>query len=149
MRFHDLRHTTATLMLRAGVPVHHAQRVMRHKDVRLTTETYRHLVADDLRGAVEAIAPVQRLLGGPRSTRLLPANEPCDPLVPNGPRWTHMPCQGVRQGAIQLILLEATSRPDRMAGLRSHTNRRRLARRWRGLEGASKPGSAPRKWQPG
>ncbi len=72
MRFHDLRHTTATLMLRAGVPVHHAQRVMRHKDVRLTTETYGHLVADDLRGAVEAIAPSPRPAGSAPSTRRLP-----------------------------------------------------------------------------
>jgi excisionase family DNA binding protein len=57
MRFHDLRHTTATLLLHAGVPLHHVQRIMRHKDVRLTTETYGHLVADDLRDAVERIAP--------------------------------------------------------------------------------------------
>jgi hypothetical protein len=68
LRFHDLRHTTATLMLRAGVPVHHAQRVMRHRDVRLTTETYGHLVADDLRDAVERIAPVPPPPGGPLST---------------------------------------------------------------------------------
>jgi integrase len=72
MRFHDLRHTTATLLLRAGVPLHHVQRIMRHRDVRLTTETYGHLVADDLRSAVEQIAPVSWPEAGPRSTRLLP-----------------------------------------------------------------------------
>jgi integrase len=60
MRFHDLRHTTATLLLRSGVPLNHVQRIMRHRDVRLTTETYGHLVADDLRDAVEQIAPVLR-----------------------------------------------------------------------------------------
>ena len=46
---------------------------MRHRDVRLTTETYGHLVADDLRGAVEQIAPMAGPHTGLRSTRLLPA----------------------------------------------------------------------------
>ncbi|WP_374202545.1 tyrosine-type recombinase/integrase [Anaeromyxobacter sp. SG66] len=31
MRFHDLRHTTATLLLRSGVPLPHVQRIMRHR----------------------------------------------------------------------------------------------------------------------
>src|SRR5437660_1505352 len=34
MRFHDLRHTTATLLLRAGVDAHRVQRLLRHRDVR-------------------------------------------------------------------------------------------------------------------
>src|SRR5207248_4114730 len=37
MRFHDLRHTTATLLLRAGVDAHRVQRLLRHRDVRTTT----------------------------------------------------------------------------------------------------------------
>jgi len=76
MRFHDLRHTTATLLLRSGVPLHHVQRIMRHRDVRLTTETYGHLVADDLRDAVERIAPLRPVNDAAPSTRLLPFRRP-------------------------------------------------------------------------
>jgi site-specific recombinase XerD len=51
MRFHDLRHTFATELLRQGVDV---QRLMRHSDVRVTTKIYAHLVVEDLRAAVDA-----------------------------------------------------------------------------------------------
>jgi len=54
MRFHDLRHTFATELLRQGVDVH---RLMRHSDVRVTTGTYSHLLVEDLRAAVDAHAP--------------------------------------------------------------------------------------------
>jgi len=52
MRFHDLRHTTATLLLRAGVDAHRVQRLLRHRDVRTTTSIYGHLDVEDLRAAV-------------------------------------------------------------------------------------------------
>jgi len=55
MRFHDLRHTTATLLLRAGVDAHRVQRILRHKDVRTTTSIYGHLLVDDLRDAVNLL----------------------------------------------------------------------------------------------
>jgi integrase len=55
MRFHDLRHTTATLLLRAGVDAHRVQRILRHKDVRTTTGIYGHLIVDDLRDALNAL----------------------------------------------------------------------------------------------
>jgi len=52
MRFHDLRHSTATILLRAGVDAHRVQRIMRHKDVKTTTSIYGHLEVEDLREAV-------------------------------------------------------------------------------------------------
>ncbi len=55
MRFHDLRHTTATLLLRAGTPMQHVQRVLRHADIKLTVDTYGHLVVEDLRAAVDGL----------------------------------------------------------------------------------------------
>src|SRR5712691_8705629 len=58
MRFHDLRHTFATELLRRGVDIHRVQRLMRHSDVRVTTGTYAHLLVEDLRAAVDAHAPV-------------------------------------------------------------------------------------------
>lgn len=57
MRFHDLRHTAATLMLRAGVDAHRVQRILRHASVTTTTGTYGHLTLDDLRDAVTRIGP--------------------------------------------------------------------------------------------
>src|SRR5512133_1726243 len=49
VRFHDLRHTTATLLLKMGVPLVSVQRILRHKDVRLTASTYGHLSIADMR----------------------------------------------------------------------------------------------------
>jgi hypothetical protein len=42
LRFHDLRHTTASLLLLAGVPLVVVQRVLRHRDPKLTERVYRH-----------------------------------------------------------------------------------------------------------
>jgi integrase len=66
MRFQDLRHSAATLLLRSGVDPHRVQRVMRHRDVKLTTGTYAHLIVEDLRAAVNLIAPLEGQ--GPEST---------------------------------------------------------------------------------
>jgi integrase len=46
IRFHHLRHTTASLLLMRGADVAAVQRILRHSDPRLTTETYGHLVPD-------------------------------------------------------------------------------------------------------
>lgn len=55
LRFHDLRHTTATLLLRSGVDAHRVQRIMRHSDVRTTLGIYGHLDVEDLRDAVATL----------------------------------------------------------------------------------------------
>ena len=55
MRFHDLRHTTATLLLRAGVAAHLVQRILRHRDPRTTLGTYAHLDVDDMRAALSKL----------------------------------------------------------------------------------------------
>jgi len=67
MRFHDLRHTFATELLRQGVDVHRVQRLMRHSDVRVTTGTYAHLLVEDLRAAVDAHAPVPAMPAQPET----------------------------------------------------------------------------------
>src|SRR5262252_1159036 len=54
--FHGLRHSTATLLLKAKVPYAIVQRIMRHRDPRLTTETYGHLEIDDMRIALDEFA---------------------------------------------------------------------------------------------
>jgi len=55
MRFHDVRHTTITLLLRLKVPMHLVQRIARHSNIRLTVDTYGHLEVDDLREAMELL----------------------------------------------------------------------------------------------
>jgi len=55
IRFHDTRHTTVTLLLKEGVPLATVQRIVRHKDPRLTTEIYGHLDVEDMRRAVNRL----------------------------------------------------------------------------------------------
>src|SRR5712691_9233592 len=79
--------TTATLLLKAKVPLATVQRILRHSDPRLTSEVYGHLDLDDMREGLKALdfgplperapAPVLPLRKGPSSatfaTHLLPA----------------------------------------------------------------------------
>jgi integrase len=46
IRFHDLRHTCATLLLRQGVHVKFVQELQGHGDVSLTLNTYSHVLPD-------------------------------------------------------------------------------------------------------
>jgi integrase len=56
IRFHDLRHTTASLLLMAGANPAAVQRILRHSDPRLTTEVYGHLVPDYLRAEIDRLS---------------------------------------------------------------------------------------------
>jgi integrase len=49
LRFHDLRHSTATLLLKAKVPLATVQRILRHTDPKITSEVYGHLDLEDMR----------------------------------------------------------------------------------------------------
>ena len=55
VRFHDLRHTTATLLLREKVPLIVVQKVLRHRDPKLTEQVYGHLADDFLRDGVDRL----------------------------------------------------------------------------------------------
>jgi excisionase family DNA binding protein len=55
IRFHALRHTTASLLMMAGANPAAVQRIMRHSDPRMTTEVYGHLSPDYLRSEVERL----------------------------------------------------------------------------------------------
>lgn len=55
LRFHDLRHTTATLLLKAGVPLATVQRILRHSDPAITTEVYGHLDVEDMRKGLDQL----------------------------------------------------------------------------------------------
>lgn len=56
VRFHDLRHTTATLLLKAQVPLATVQRLMRHTDPTITAEIYGHLDLDDMRAGINRLS---------------------------------------------------------------------------------------------
>jgi integrase len=54
-RFHDLRHTTASLLMMGGANPAAVQRIMRHSDPRITTEVYGHLAPGYLREEVNRL----------------------------------------------------------------------------------------------
>jgi len=81
IRWHDLRHTTASLLLQAGASLAAVQRIMRHADPRITTEIYGHLEQGHLRAEVNrlrfglptaAVAPAPRVEA--RAVANLPQN---------------------------------------------------------------------------
>jgi integrase len=64
---HALRHTAATVMIRRGVPLAVAQRVLGHVSPEMTARVYTHLEVEDLRVAVAEAAPA----AGGRAERLV------------------------------------------------------------------------------
>ena len=63
IRFHDLRHTCASLLQQAGCSLPAVSRALGHADVRITLERYGHLAPEYLR------AEVDRLSFGPAVAR--------------------------------------------------------------------------------
>ncbi len=55
---HELRHTAASLMLSAGVPLHIVSDVLGHSSISITKDVYGHLVSDDRERASDAISSV-------------------------------------------------------------------------------------------
>jgi integrase len=53
-RFHDLRHTAASLLIQAGVDLYRVGAILGHSDIR-TTRRYAHLAVDNLRAAVATL----------------------------------------------------------------------------------------------
>jgi integrase len=56
MRFHDLRHTTATLQLAAGADIKQVQEMLGHSQVTLTLSTYAHVQPSRRREAADKLA---------------------------------------------------------------------------------------------
>ena len=68
IRFHDLRHSAASLLFMAGADAVAVQRLLRHRGLRLTTETYGHLAP----GYLQAELGKLRLLGEAKTAELVP-----------------------------------------------------------------------------
>jgi integrase len=56
IRFHDLRHTTATLLLKARVPLAVVQRILGHSSPTITAGVYGHLDVEDMRAGLEQLS---------------------------------------------------------------------------------------------
>jgi integrase len=54
VRFHDLRHTAASMLIQAGVDLYRVGTILGHSDIR-TTRRYAHLAVDDLRTAIATL----------------------------------------------------------------------------------------------
>lgn len=55
VRFHDLRHTAASLMLAGGVPLKVVSDVLGHSSIAITADVYAHVAPDARREAAEAL----------------------------------------------------------------------------------------------
>jgi len=60
LRFHDLRHTYAALMVRAGAQPKYLQAQMGHTDIRTTLDTYGHLYPDANRAVLGVLDALTR-----------------------------------------------------------------------------------------
>ncbi len=74
IRFHDTRHTTGTLLLKAGVPLATVQRILRHSDPATTSEIYGHLDLEDMRAGINRLSfqPKRNALPAPDFTKKRP-----------------------------------------------------------------------------
>ena len=61
-RLHDTRHTTATLLLAAGVDLYAVARILRHTDPKLTFEVYGHLVPGYLQAQIDRLSPTEKFI---------------------------------------------------------------------------------------
>jgi len=60
IRLHDARHTAATVLLRAGVPVKVVSQRLGHADVAVTMRVYQHVTEQDDRAAADALGSALR-----------------------------------------------------------------------------------------
>jgi integrase len=65
VRFHDLRHAHATILLKAGTPPHVVSKRLGHSTVAFTLQVYAHVLPGQQREAAEAIEAT--LLGNVRA----------------------------------------------------------------------------------
>ena len=61
IRLHDSRHTTLSLMEKAGVPISVISKWAGHYDSSFTMKTYVHATDDDLEQGRQALAKLHRL----------------------------------------------------------------------------------------
>ncbi len=103
IRFHDLRHTTGSLLTMHGANLSAVQKIMRHKDPRITSETYLHLDPSYLRREIDRLS-----FGPPTEASETTRAAPTAPLVSivcldpaSGPtEGDHRPLESLAPGAL-------------------------------------------------
>src|SRR5438128_12219953 len=102
-RLHDTRHTTATLLLAAGVDLYAVARILRHTDPKLTFKTYAHLVPGYLHAQIDRLpaAPFAALVLHDRRRATDPRRKSLENLPTNQPGWVE-PTPGLEPGTYGL-----------------------------------------------
>jgi hypothetical protein len=83
MRFHDLRHTTATLLVKARVPMYVVQKILRHADIKTTVGIYGHLDIEDSREALKSMPAARHSAAGDPDADPDPPSPSGSPDVPS------------------------------------------------------------------
>ncbi len=127
IRFHDLRHTTASLLLMNGASIAAVQRILRHSDPKMTTEIYGHLSPDFMHTEIDKLSfypektaqeeQQKAVVNLPLTTRSLPANENASLAVADAIRKSEA-AKGV--GRIGAIGFEPTAFWSQKAARPSH-----------------------------
>jgi integrase len=85
LRFHDLRHTTASLLMMAGANPAAVQRILRHRDPRITMQVYGHLTPGYLQAEVDRLQfglPIPEAVAADEvAEQRLAANAKTDPFA--------------------------------------------------------------------
>jgi integrase len=95
---HKLRHTTGTLLSKAGVPIQTIQKILGHSDIQVTQKHYQHLNTADQRKAMEK--------------NLVFENLPAPAAEPQFTFWTQSDGSGKDEGRDAPVSRE-TSRPSK------------------------------------
>jgi len=72
-RIHDLRHTCASWLINAGVPIYVIQRRLGHESMKTTADTYSHLSPDVMYAAADVFAAIHALAPPESDTTPQPA----------------------------------------------------------------------------
>lgn len=85
IRFHDLRHTAATIMLLRGVPVFTVSKVLGHSKPSVTLDIYGHLIPGALEVAAQvmedALTPVSISMGQSEPQEAVELLHPIAPMA--------------------------------------------------------------------
>ena len=107
-RFHDLRHTTASLLIMSGVSPVAVQRILRHTDIRVTTDVYGHLAPEYLQQEIDHLSFRPKPAPGNvpaenRAAMVAGAKSPSptlrfgSPVIPEAPKCSSPAPGGVRK----------------------------------------------------
>lgn len=66
VQFRDLRRSTGTLLVQAGVPLHHVSKILGHTSTQVTERVYAHLAGSQLRESMQVLTRLHRSLHQPR-----------------------------------------------------------------------------------